>query len=228
MRYIVLKIEVIELNFRFLGRNEMENDVSIKEFCEYPVYRVSESYEKIFGIEKAIDDVGSELNYLINSKNPFDSPVDVAFALASSTYLLEEKNSFEIEKLYRTALDLAKDTGNCNSKKDITDLDMFAFFTFIVKQEHGRNLHLIDEFHSEEVEGDGNDWISSVVRKFLIYFGYSDDSSAFELLMDVASTIVEDKESIDQIFTLYEDGLPVRDEYSLDDIVYDFFELVNF
>ena len=165
--------------------------------------------------------------YLIHCKHPMASPVDAAFTHASITYLVNKKDASEIEKLYRTALDMISDDGSLNSSKNITDLDLFAFFNFIVKQEYTGSLNLINEFHVDEFHAKGKDRFASFVRNFMKWFGYSDNPEVLESLIMAASIIVE-FDNYDVFPELYENGLVIRNEYSLDCIVGDFLELANY
>ena len=181
----------------------------------------SSAYEAILPL------LSKSREYLIDSKHPMASPVDAAFVHASITYLVNKEDASEIEKLYRTALDMISDDGSLNSSKNITDLDLFAFFNFIVKQEYTGSLNLINEFHVDEFDPKGKDRFASFVRNFMKWFGCSDNPEVFESLIMAASIMVE-LDNYDVFPELYGNGLVVRNEYSLDSIVGDFLELAYY
>jgi hypothetical protein len=187
--------------------------------------------------EEALPFLSKSLEYSITSKHPIDSPVDVAFTHAAVSYLSNKKNASEIDKLYSAAIELISDSGSFNSIKQISGLDLFILFAFIVKEK--ANLDMIHEFCKDECDIRDADPLFSVEHNFLNYAYENDlsnkDISELHLVKMIALYIEE--VSLDELSQFYEDKFHTRDDValgsiplkSLEDVIRVFFdkELLN-
>ena len=165
--------------------------------------------------EKALPFLSKSLEYSITSKHPMDSPVDVAFTHAAVSYLSNKKDACEIDKLYATAVELINDSGSFNSIKQISGLDLFILFAFIVKEKAG--LDMIHEFCKDECDIRDDDPLFSVEHNFLNYV-YSNDFSNKDIsdlhLVKMIALYIEEV-SLDELSQFYEEQFHTRNDVSL-------------
>jgi len=168
--------------------------------------------------EEALPFLSKSIEYSVTSKHPIDSPVDVAFTHAAVSYLSNKKNASEIDKLYSAAIELISDSGSFNSIKQISGLDLFILFAFIVKEK--ASLDMIHEFCKDEFDMRDDDPLFSVEHNFLKY-AYSEDFankdvSDLHLVKMIALYIKE--ASLDELSQFYEEQFHTRNDVSLGSI----------